>query len=211
MKTQINPVVAAAAAIAICHNAGAQGLLNENGISILAPTFAPTGGYAANPQEYLSVAWTVAELSPGDYKYTYNVSNPAGDVLLNSSGGLTGTPEIFDAFSVGFNTTAAGAYLAGTQTGGFVQEQSTVSLAWFFDPSIPAGSTGTVTFQSAFGPTLGNADAMDAAPPSPWSSVAPGGNTVPVPQIIPEPSVATLLGASALLLIPLALRRNAKR
>lgn len=175
----------------------AQGLLDLTGTSILAPVIAPTGGYGENPQEYLSVAWSVTENPSHVYTYSYTVENPAGDVLLNPDGSLTTTPEVFSLFSIGFETAQPGAYLAGSQTGSPFEEVNSVDLAWFFNPSIAAGaSTPTVSFQSDLPPAMGDADAADGAPPSPWSSVSPGGSQVPVPDLaVPEPRAELLLGA----------------
>ena len=180
--------------------AEAQGLLNESGIAILAPTLAPVGGYASNPQEYLSVAWSVVESESGLYTYSYTVQNPAGDVVLNANGSLTSTPEIYDVFSTDFNTSASGAYVTGSLTGGIFQQVNTVNLAWFFNPAVPAGSAGpTVTFQSDLPPGMANSSADGAIP---WSSVSPGGQQVPVPDTatpLPEPSTAALFALTPLL------------
>src|ERR1700743_2846528 len=86
-----------------------------SGTTILSPVIAPPGGYAANPQEYLSVAWSVSENSSDIYTYSYTITNPKGDEFMNGNGVPNGTPEIFAAFSLDFNTTAAGAYIANSQ------------------------------------------------------------------------------------------------
>ncbi len=174
--------------------------LNETGSSILAPVIAPTGGYASNPQEYLTVSWSVVENLSDVYTYTYTVHNPAGDVLMNDNGSLTTTPEVFDAFSVGFNTTAPGAYLTGTQTGSPSEEVNPTDLTWFFDPSIPAGSNSpAVTFQSDLPPVPGASDASDGSPPSPWS-VSALASTIPVPGKVSDVMSTGVLGVTVLML-----------
>jgi hypothetical protein len=204
MKIHTAPVIPCVILLSVAHfqSARAQSLFHESGTSILAPSTPPVGGLALNPQEYLTVAWTVNEADNDIYTYSYTVENPAGDVLLTPTKGLTTTPEVFDAFSVDFNTTEPGAYLAGTQTGGAFQEANTVDLAWFLNPEVPAGSSVTVSFESDFGPTLGNANAQDAVPPSPWSSVSLNGQPVPVPLPLPEPSCTVLLTLAGLMAWP---------
>lgn len=198
----------------LCQTSQAQGLLNISGTSTLAPSLTPIGGYGASPQEYLSVSWSVVENPSGIYLYSYTVHNPVGDVLMNPSGGLTSTPEIFDSLAVDFNTTVAGEYLPGTQTGGSFQLVNTVDLAWFFNPAVAAGSSApTVTFQSDFPPTSGNASADGAIP---WSSVSPNGQELAVPDppsAVPEPSSAALVAMAGLLFVPvgLATRKNSIR
>jgi hypothetical protein len=191
---------------ALSQTGQAQGLLNESGTSTLAPAVVPIGGYGANPQEYLGVSWSVVENASGTYLYSYTVHNPAGDVVLNPAGGLTSTPEVFDGFSVDFNTTLAGEYLPGTLTGGAYQEVNPVGTAWFFNPAVAAGSSGgTVSFQSDFPPTSGEAGALGAMP---WSSYSPNGQEVAVPDLsgpptsVPEPAPMALFAAAGLFFVP---------
>jgi hypothetical protein len=208
MKTCATYTVFFLSTTLLCLPAYSQGLvaLNESGTSLLAPSIAPTGGFGAAPQEYLIVNWSVIETSPDIYTYSYSILNPAGDVLLTPSGGLSSTPEIYDAFSVGFNTTLTGAYITGTQSGGAFQEVNNIDLSWFFSPSVAAGTTGPkVSFESTFLPTFGNGNAEDAVPPSPWSTANPGGQQIPVPNspnipnaAAPEPGIPALLALSGL-------------
>ena len=194
--------------------ARAQSLLDESGTSTLAPSLTPVGGYGANPQEYLQVSWSVVENPSGIYFYSYTVNNPAGDVLLSPAGGLTSTPEIFDTFSVDFDTTKPGEYLPGSVSGGALQEVNAIDIAWFFNPSIPAGSSApTVSFQSDFPPTSGNANAEDASPPSPWSSLSLNGQQVAVPDApaaVPEPAPLALFAVAGLLFLPAVVVRRKK-
>jgi hypothetical protein len=178
----------------------AQWLLNESGTSILADAF----GTATGP-EALTVNWSVIENSWDIYTYSYTVNNPAGDVILNNQGQPTLTPEIVDAFSVGFNTTLPGAYLPFSQYGGYSDQNDGVNgLFWSF-AAVKAGSASPVlSFQSFLPPAWGDAGAQDANPPSPWSSI-PYGQQVPVPDPpteVAEPTTAALLVLTALLLLP---------
>jgi len=151
--------------------------------------------------EALTVSYAV-NVTAGVYTYTYSVANPIGDVILPPAQGA-GNPEVVDAFAVAFNTTLPGAYVPASQTGGTAQQNNGVSgLFWSFTGVNPGSSSPTLSFQSDLPPVLGNANASDANPPSPWSS-APFGQQVPVPppQVSPEPTT-TALFALTLLLLP---------
>ena len=170
-------------------------LLNESGTSVLANTFGMNTG-----PEALIVSWAVVENNSDVYTYSYVVNNPLGDVLLNNNGTPTSNPEIVDAFAVVFDTTFAGAYVPGSQTGGSGnQNNGTSGLFWSFTAVNPNTSSPILSFESDLPPTLGNANAQDANPPSPWSSI-PNGQQVPVPAV-PEPPTTVLL-AGTLLLLP---------
>jgi hypothetical protein len=217
MKIHTSRIATFAAAIFIStpsiFSLNAQSLLNETGTSILAPTLAPPGGYASNPQEYLSVSWSVVENASLVYTYTYTIQNPTGDVLMNNNGTLTTTPEIYEAFSIGFDTTVPGAYIPNTQTGGNFDEVNSIDLAWFFGPAIGAGSSATVSYESYMAPTMGNANASGAPLPSPWSSSAANGQQLPIPDApatVPEPKSAVLIALTALF-IPAVVRKKAKK
>lgn len=210
-------LVLAALGATLAHPAYSQnlpnsGLLNESGTSILAPALAPAGGYAANPQEYLQVAWTVSENASDVYTYSYTLQNPAGDVLLNNDGSATKSPEVFEAFSVAFNTAAPGAFLTGSQTGGAFQEANSSDLAWFFAPAVSAGGNTSLSFQSDMAPMSGNASVQGAAGPAPWSSFSANGQQLPVPDPAvvqtPEPSTMALLLFAPLLTLPFLLKRE---
>jgi len=179
-----------------CQTGHAQGLLNESGQATLADAF----GTATGP-EALTVGWSVVENSSDIYTYSYIVQNPTGDLLLNGDGSPTSTSEIVDAFSVQFDATIPGAYQAGTQTGGLTdQDNGVAGLSWSFAAVNPGGSSPSLSFQSVLAPGLGNANATDDNPPSPWRST-PGGQQVPVPLAVPEPDTLALV-AGALLMMP---------
>jgi hypothetical protein len=154
--------------------------------------------------ESLTVSYSV-NLTAGVYTYAYSVANPTGDVILAPAQGA-GNPEVVDAFAVAFNTTLTGAFVPGTQTGGTAQQNNGVSgLFWSFTGVNPGGSSPTLSFQSDLPPVLGNANASDANPPSPWAS-SPFGQQVPIPQTPPvstpdSASTMTLL-AGVMMLLP---------
>jgi hypothetical protein len=206
MKTQVKPIITLVAGAILLSGAfsptAQANTLISSGTSTLAPSVAPTGGYGANPQEYLTISWSVSENASDIYTYSYTVNNPAGDVLLNSDGSLTSTSEIVDDFDVTFNTTVPGAYLSGSQSGGAYDQVENVGLNWAFAAVAAGSSSAALTFQSTLGPlALGNASANDADPPSPWTSTSPHGQQVPVPQGVPERVAKPLLALPLLLLI----------
>lgn len=172
--------------------------------SLLAPALPPVGGYAAAPQEYLTVYWSVMPAA-GGFMYSYSIYNPTGDVLMNQDGSLTQTSEIVDSFQVSFNAAAPGALVSGPNGGLFSEDNGVNGLFWVI-PSLPAGQlSAPLTFFSALPPTMGNAQAEDSSLPSPWSSTAPLGQEVPVPNTlapVPEPGTMALFSMSGLLLLP---------
>jgi hypothetical protein len=198
MKNNAKSIIALPGAVALagllCQTAPAQLVIDPLTTVVLADAF----GTATGP-EAVTITTEVTETA-GVYTYSYIVNNPSGDVLLNANGSPTSTPESVDAFSVSFNTTAPGAFVPGSQTGGVYDSNNLVGgLFWAFD-AINAGNSGpTLSFVSDEPPTLGNANAQDANPPSPWSS-APNGQQVPVPSDVPEPATMTLLALTALVL-----------
>ena len=186
--------------------AQAQLLLNESGTSILADSLGANTG-----PEALPISWSVVENASLIYTYTYTVNNPVGDVVLDNTGTPTSTPEPVDAFSVGFDTTAPGAYIMNSQTGGvFDENNGPVGLFWLLGSVNPGTSSGPLSFQSDRPPTLGNANAQDANPPSPWSS-NPNGQQVPVPITVPEPGTWALVAIGTGLGVFLRGRRQARR
>src|SRR5271157_417892 len=203
MRTHAKPLVALASGVILlagmlCQTTNAQLVLSGSA------TLADTLGANSGP-EALTVQYQVF-LSGGIYFYAYWVNNPAGDVILNNNGSPTSTPEIVDAYSVAFDTTAPGAYIAGSIAGGTsTQDNGTSGLFWSFNAISPGGSTppsNPLVFESYLPPIMGNANAQDANPPSPWSS-NPNGQQVPVPNVtIPEPATTTLFALAALLLLP---------
>ena len=198
MKTHAKAIVALGSGAILlsgllCQTAQAQTILA--GTAQLADVF----GVDTGP-ESLTVSYLV-NLTAGVYTYSYSVANPVGDVVLPPSQGA-GSPEIVDAFSVEFNTTLSGAYVPGSQTGGTALQNNGVDgLFWSFTAVSPGSSSPTLSFQSTLPPGLGNANASDGNPPSPWSS-SPFGQQIPVPQpqITPEPTTTALFALTFLLL-----------
>jgi hypothetical protein len=170
-------------------------LLNESGTSILADSY-----HSESAPEAITVSWSVVENALDIYTYSYTVNNPAGDVLLNNEGQPTSTPEIVDSYSLGFDTTFPGAYLSGSQTGGIYQQDNGTGLKWFLSPVAAGEKSGPLSFESYLPPTPGDANAMDANPPSPWASI-PAGQPVPIPRVPDSTATITLL-AGVLLLLP---------
>jgi len=182
----------------LCPTAQAQSVIDPTTTYTLATVL---GSQA--PPEAITVTTEVTELD-NVYTYTYIVNNPAGDVILSGGSG----PEDVGTFSLGFDTTQPGAYVANSMSGGQANlVLGNSGLTWVLAPAggpsavAPGFSSATLSFQSLDGPTLGNANATDNGDsPSPWAS-NPSGQQVPIPQLVPEPSTISLL-AGFLLLLP---------
>ena len=167
----------------------------DTGTSVLADALGSNSG-----PEAITVYWSVNESSNHVFTYSYQISNAVGDVVLDNSGHPTSTPEIVDAFSVGFDTTQPGAYIMNSQQGGLYDANNgSAGLFWAFAGINPGTVSGPMSFQSDLPPVLGNANAQDRNPPSPWSS-NPNGQPVPVPGAVPEPPATILLALASLLL-----------
>jgi hypothetical protein len=199
MKRQVKTIVALASGAILLSglfSQTAQAGLIESGTAQLADVL----GVDTGP-ESLTVSYLVSETG-STYTYAYSVANPVGDAILAPAQGA-GNPEIVDAFAVAFNTTIPGAFVAGSQTGGTAQQNNLAAgLFWSFTGVNPGSSSPTLSFESDLPPVLGNANASDANPPSPWSS-SPFGQQVPIPQVAPTPdsgSTVALLGGVLLLL-----------
>jgi hypothetical protein len=165
----------------------------DTGTSVLADALGANTG-----PEAITISWSVSESSNRVYTYTYTVNNPVGDVVLDNNGNPTLTPEIVDAYSVGFDTTQPGNYIMNSQTGGLVDLNNlSGGLFWAFTPINPGTSSGPLSYQSDNAPAPGNANAQDRNPPSPWAS-DPDGQEVPIPTTIPEPSTTILLALASL-------------
>jgi hypothetical protein len=203
MKSHKKPIGALAAGAILLggllnQTAQAQSVLIESGTSILANVF----GTTTSP-EALTVSWFVVEnTATAVYTYAYNVNNPSGDVMLSNTDQPTATPETVDGFSLSFNTTLPGAFIApGTAPiGGTLQNNGANGLAWAFVPVAPGSSSPLLTYQSNLSPANGNASADGGVPPAPWSTV-PFGQPVPMPRPTPEPTT-TALFALALVILP---------
>jgi hypothetical protein len=77
------------------------------------------------------------------------------------------------------------------------------NITWTFNPLAAGAEANTLYYLSSKPPIYGNAVAQDSTPPSPWGSLAFGGDPLPVPDPtfqIPEPSslVLAALGLAGL-------------
>jgi hypothetical protein len=78
----------------------------------------------------------------------------------------------------------------------FNGDVNSMNVTWKF-PDISLGEeSDTLYFISPYAPVYGNGNAADSTPPSPWGSLAPGSQPVPVPA--PEPSEYLMAGLGLL-------------
>jgi hypothetical protein len=178
----------------------AQATLIQSGTAILGDV---TGTPLPTPED-LTVNYSV-NLTGSTYTYSYTINNPAGDVVLG--GQNNGNPEIAESFNINFNTGLE--YIPGSATAttpGWTAGADLIvglnGLTWQ-QLAINNGFSQTVTFQSPYGPVPGAANASDASPPAPWSSLSPNGQMVPVPQPLGAPDgglTVALLGGSLMAL-----------
>lgn len=138
----------------------------------------------SQPANSINVYWEVSELGPADYLYQYRIYNSPDAV------------DTVDSFNVGFDASNPLLYIPGTQAGGTAQIDNGVNgLTWDFNP-VGEGALGDVlSFQSTLPPVLGNANAADRNPPSPWAS-NPGGQQVAIPGIPDGGTTVALLGGA---------------
>lgn len=155
----------------LCQPAHAQIVLGQGYSSILGDSYGDTSG-----PEVLTVNWMVT-FGSGVYTYDYTVSNPADDVTPAGSS----TPEPVVSFNVGFDTALY--YVPSSAAGATSIAVTSSGITWTFDTALAPGLTsGTVSYESDYGPVYGNAGALDANPPSPWASF-PDGQQVAVPGV----------------------------
>jgi hypothetical protein len=98
--------------------------------------------------------------------------------------------------------------------------QTSINLAdsnvtWTFNPLAAGSESNTLFLLASKPPIYGNAVAQDSTPPSPWGSLAPNGDPLPVPApidltILPEPSSLVLLGIGTVA-AAVAVRRRKRR
>jgi len=68
------------------------------------------------------------------------------------------------------------------------------AITWSFDPLATGNESDTLYFIDPRPPVYVNSVAQDGSPPSPWGSLATGGDPVPGPAV-PEPATLFLLGS----------------
>ena len=188
---RVGLVLLVSCALILVQQARAQLTLDTPGISTL--------GSSSTPGNLITVNWEVSTtLNLGVYTYEYQVVNPPTDTTS------------VDFFNVSFNASSGGNVLT-TGGGLFSQSVAGVGVDWL-TPEVDAGSStpalnaaGVLYFTSPLPPTLGNANAQDMNPPSPWASTSPGGQQVPVPEV-PEPGTWVLVAIG--LLGALTIRRR---
>ena len=177
-----------------------QAALIESGTAVLGDVI----GTPTPTPEDLTVDYSV-NLTGSTYTYSYTINNPAGDMILG--GQNAGNPEIAESFQLNFNTALE--YIPGSATstapGWTAAADLDINgngLTWV-QLLITNGFSQTVTFQPPYGPVLGAANASDASPPAPWSSLSPNGQLVPIPQPLGVPDggmTVALLGGSLMAL-----------
>jgi len=147
----------------------------------------------------LQVNWTVTQ-DPTYWLYSYSFSvgsyvdsiftpttaNPVTSLTIDASFVTAGSATSADGAGVAINSSDV-VWTYGQVTFG------NITLG------TPYANTDTVTFKSAYGPTLGGASANDGVPSVSWSAAGPGANPVPVPAPVPE---ASTVMAGALMLLP---------
>lgn len=86
------------------------------------------------------------------------------------------------------------------------------NITWTFNPVAAGLETNTLFYVSSKPPIYGNGVAQDSTPPSPWGSLALGGDPLPIPDplatITPEPSSWVLVGIGAAILGAISARRR---
>lgn len=136
-------------------------------------------GSSSSPGNLIQINWEVSTaLGPNVYLYEYQVVNPPTDTTT------------VDFFNVSFNA-IPGLNVLASGGGLFSQIVPGTGVDWNFGPLQPGTSTGALNpsgagalwFTSPDAPTLGNANAQDSNPPSPWASTSPGGQQVAIPNV----------------------------
>lgn len=164
----------------LCQTIRAQSTIESGTVTLADEAGANTGPGA------LTVQYSVTESLSNVYTYSYIIGNPSADVGTGAT------------FSVGFNSTVAGALL-GSPSGDGVDNSG---LGGRWQPIIiTPGNSATLSFESDDAPTMGNANA-NGGTPGPWSS-SPDGSQIPVPTVVPEPESSMTMLAGLLLVFPL--------
>lgn len=172
------------------------------------------------PGNVVRVDWIVMDAStfgfPGLFAYLYQVENVSGIYIdtftVTFPAGVVPAVEVV-AFGVlaGDDLDVATVFHPAHNIAGELSEPTTLGnapsstsvnvvggfvtdITWTWtSPNLLAPNTESPTlyFITSFPPVYGVGAASNATPPSPWNSLAPGGQPVPVPS--PEPTTALLL------------------
>ena len=169
------------------------------------------------PPGNVNVDWVVIDggvLSPdlaGTFAYLYQLENSsaitgahfntftitmtqAGAASVIAGGVLPGV-DLDDAFGHNLGGEEEGFVL--TPVSGLVFTPDINNFTWSFGNLELNQETDTLFFVSTLPPAYGVGSILNSSPPSPWSSLAPGGNLIPIPDVprdVPEPGTALLLG-----------------
>jgi hypothetical protein len=156
---------------------------------------------STTPADDITVKWEVSTtavpgttLGAGDYDYEYQVVNAE-------------TATTVDNFAVSFNAIPGVNVLTtgGGPAGTISAAELGIGVNWFSLSALAAkggstaglNTTGVLYFTSPDLPTLGNADANDHNPPSPWAS-DPNGMQVGIPNVPDGGLTASMLGMGLL-------------
>lgn len=168
----------------------------EAGLTISGTAYLTQGDGAA---PVLQVAYSAVDTTLWTYTYTFTVGDLSGQTF---------TPVAInpvEQFTVDASFVNAGSV---TSADGALHSIGSGDVTWSYEPvTIPdVGTFGTtpqesdtVSFTSAYGPTLGGATGNDGVPSVSWSAASPGGSPVVVPAPVPE---ASTIMAGALMLLP---------
>lgn len=158
---------------------------------------------------------------PGDFAYLYQIeaatnSRSGPDIFTITIPDGTAGRVLFGGVlandDLDLATAFHQAHISGTFPGLTGEEESytftnlssvsfsiaATNVTWSFRPLAKGKESNTLFFISPVPPDYGNATAHDSVPPSPWGSLAPGGDKVPIPSsadfsTVPEPSTVLLL------------------
>jgi hypothetical protein len=163
------------------------------------------------PPGNVNVDWMVLDgPAPGTFLYLYQLENSspslgahfnlftltmtqAGAASILVGGVIAGAD--LDEAPFGHNVAGEEEDFVLTATTGSAFIQSVNNVTWTFGDIFQGQETDVLFFVSTLEPVYGVGLIANSSPPSPWSSLAPGGDLLPVPAAaVPEPGTALLLG-----------------